>query len=52
MEYADTAEMVLASGKSTTKILKDLDPLSPELLKKKPLNGTEKKIPVEIYLTE
>ena len=48
-EYADTVERVLTAGKSTMKILKDLDPLSPSLLKKRPLDGTQKKAPVEIH---
>ena len=38
--YADTVEKVLTAGKSTTKILKDFDPLSPDLLRRAPLNGT------------
>ena len=47
--YADTVERVLTAGKSTMKILKDFDPLSPELLRRAPLNGTQNKTPVEIY---
>ena len=48
-EYADTVEKVLTGGKSTMKIIKDFNPLSPDVIKKMPLNGTQKKAPVEIY---
>ena len=49
IEYSETIERVLTAGKSTMKILKDFDPLSPSLLKKTPLAGANVKAPVELY---
>ena len=49
VDYSEAIERVLTTGKSTMKILKDFDPLSPELLKKTPRAGANVKAPAELY---
>ena len=49
VDYGEAIERVLTTGKSTMKILKDLDPLSPSPLKKRPRAGANAKAPIELY---
>ena len=49
VDYSEMIERVLTTGKSTMKILKGFDPLSPSLLKKMPRAGANVKAPVELY---
>ena len=48
-DYSEAIERMLTGGKSTMKILKDFDPLSPELLKKTLWAGANVEAPIELY---
>ena len=49
IDYTETIERVLTAGKSTMKILKDFDPLSPSIIKRPPQDGVKPRTPVEMY---